>query len=153
MCVIVDANVAPQLFAGPPVVSFRPVHRWLFQGNGMLVYGGENARELFRVGAAAEAVRQLRLAGRAHHEDDEAVDADTQRVRGGGLCVSDDPHVIALARISGARTLCSHDKDLHIDFRDRRLISGPRGAVYQNASHAHLLRHTSGCPGRARKRV
>ena len=152
MCVIVDADVASQVFASPPLEAFRPVADWLLRGKGMLVYGGQNARELSRVQAAATVVRQLRLAGRAHHEDDEAVDAETGRLQGGGLCVSDDPHVIALARVSGARTLCSHDKDLHRDFRNRDLVSRPRGSVYQHAGHARLLRHTSGCPGRTARR-
>ena len=152
MCVIVDADVASQVFATPPVEAFRPVERWLFRRNGKLVYGGENARELLRIGAVAIAVRQLRLAGRAHHEDDGQVDAETKRLEEQGLCVSDDPHVVALARISGARTLCSHDTNLHRDFRNPRLVGHPRGSVYQHAAHAHLLRHTSGCPGRARKR-
>jgi len=153
MCVIVDANVASQVFASPPVEDFRPVMRWLLKRNGKLVYGGENARELFKVRAAVRAVQELRRSGRAHREEDGVVDAETDRVKDGGLCVSDDPHVVALARVSGARTLCSHDQDLHLDFRNRELISNPRGMVYQNAGHAHLLRHTSGCPGAVRKPI
>ena len=47
-----------------------------------------------------------------------------------GLCISDDPHVIALARISGARLLCSNDKDLQQDFGTKNLIDRPRGKVY-----------------------
>jgi hypothetical protein len=61
---------------------------------------------------------------------------------------SNDPHVIALARASGARTLCSRDRELHKDFKNPALVNDPRGSVYQSPSHRHLLGHTSGCPGR-----
>ena len=40
----------------------------------------------------------------------EEVEAETASVAGTGLCVSDDEHVIALARASGARLLCSEDQ-------------------------------------------
>ena len=61
-------------------------------------------------------------------------------------CVSDDPHVIALAQESGARLLCSLDEALHTDFTNPRLINAPRGHVYQNAAHKHLIRlHCKKC--------
>ena len=63
-------------------------------------------------------------------------------------CKSDDPHVIALARISGARILCSHDKTLHKDFKNEELVSNPKGRIYQNAKHVPLLRkygHSEAC--------
>ena len=76
----------------------------------------------------------------------EVVNAEESLVVSTGLCVSDDPHIIALARVSGARTLCSNDNNLHTDFKNQRLLSHPRGGVYQNANHGHLLRHTRSCP-------
>ena len=45
-------------------------------------------------------------------------------------CRSNDTHVIALAQISGARLLYSNDKDLHVDFKNKRLIDEPRGKIY-----------------------
>ncbi len=46
------------------------------------------------------------------------------------LCESDDPHVIAVAQLSGARLLFTNDRDLVKDFGDSRLIARPRGRVY-----------------------
>ena len=45
------------------------------------------------------------------------------------VLVSDDHHVVALARVSGARVLVSCDEDLRDDFRDRNLISLPPGKL------------------------
>ena len=42
---------------------------------------------------------------------------------------SNDSHVVALARVSGARVLVSCDGDLRDDFRDHSLISQPPGKL------------------------
>ena len=47
---------------------------------------------------------------------------------------SDDPHIIALAKVANVRLLVSDDKNLHKDFK--AII---RGSIYQNSSHAGLL--------------
>ena len=47
-----------------------------------------------------------------------------------GAVKSDDPHIIALAQVSGARLLYSNDKSLQQDFKNKDLINNPRGKVY-----------------------
>ena len=84
-------------------------------------------------------LRQLDQAGRAKAVPDAPVDARMKLVA--PQCVSDDPHIIALALVSGARLLCSLDQALHTDFTNPKLINSPRGNVYQNATHEHLVRH------------
>lgn len=140
MCVIVDANLAGVVFRSPPRADFEPVVDWL-QTKGRLVYGGQLTRELERVTAARKYLLELTRAGRAVPWNDAKVEAEEKRIR----CRSDDPHVIALARASGARTLCSRDKLLHQDFKDPKLVANPRGSVYQTTSHKRLLRHTRSC--------
>jgi len=147
MCVIVDTSVAGLVFTLVPHNDFLPVFHWLHdpRANGCLVFGGELARELSRVAGARGYLRQLNQAGRARQIPDVEVDADEQCVAQTGLCRSDDPHVVALARVSGARTLCTHDGDLQRDFTNCHLISDPRGKVYQRPNHGHLLCHTRSC--------
>ena len=43
---------------------------------------------------------------------------------------SNDYHIVALARISGARVLVSRDQALRRDFKKRSLISDPPGKVF-----------------------
>ena len=59
------------------------------------------------------------------------VDDETETVTSCGHCVSDDQHIVALARIGKARLLCSNDDALTTDFRNPVLISKPRGKVYK----------------------
>lgn len=147
MCIIIDANFASDVFKGPEHHNNSPVVDWLFSAskNGVIVYGGKLAEELLLMSDARRAIRVLLQAGRAVRVDDSSVDLEEQRVIQLGICQSNDAHVIALARVSGARTLCSHDGALHIDFKNKQLIDKPRGCVYQNDTHSSLLRHSSGC--------
>jgi rRNA-processing protein FCF1 len=59
---------------------------------------------------------------------------------------SNDDHIIALARASGARVLLSNDRDLWDDFRNNKLLSRPPGRIYRKRAHSHLLRS---CQSRA----
>lgn len=153
MCVIIDADVAALVFRDPPDPDFLPVSMWLRRplGDGMLAYGGPLTRQLFRVARAQVAILELDRAGRATRFPDQAVEAQEQRVKKLRLCKSDDPQVIALAIVSGARTLCSRDTDLHEDFKNKRLIDKPRGRVYQNPAHKGHLTHTSSCRQQLKK--
>jgi hypothetical protein len=148
MCVIIDVNLAFRIFTSAPEAAFRPVFDWLHapDKNGCLVFGGKLFKELAHREASRRYLRSLLQAGRAYRIPDAMVQSDEQQVTDSGLCQSDDPHVVALARVSGARTLCSHDRALHQDFRNPKLIAKPRGRVYQSAAHIRLLRHDRSCP-------
>ncbi len=57
---------------------------------------------------------------------DNEVNTETLSVLSDGVCRSNDPHVIALAKISGTRLLYTNDDDLEGDFK--RLIR--KGIVF-----------------------
>jgi hypothetical protein len=145
MCVIVDANLASLTFKSPPDSDCAPIITWLLKKDGLLIYGGQLARELRQVEIARRFLLTLQRAGRAKLIPDPALEEEEELVHASGLCQSNDAHVIALARVSGARTLCSRDTTLHKDFKNSQLIAKPRGAVYQTAKHQKLLRHTTSC--------
>ncbi len=141
MCIIIDANVLGKFLADPPDDDAVPVHDWLTRRRGKLVYstGGKFAREIdgkarqrladyVRAGLAVEEVRRERL--------DEEEQGLATAIR------SDDPHVLALARVSGARLLYTDDGDLMTDFKTKRFIDRPRGKVYSSVANRNLLSRT-----------
>ena len=144
MCLIVDTNVAALVFRKSPSPDFQPIWDWVDNKDGVIVYGGALRKELARTGARRY-LRELSAAGKARDCDDATVDAEEARVKKMRLCRSNDPHVVALARVSGARVLCSHDNKLIQDFKDRLLVYNPRGSVYQRAAHKKSLKHYNGC--------
>ena len=129
MCAIIDADIADQVFGSRKQRPEAGVEffKWLQTGRGRLVTGGKNRRELVRTSAQIW-LRQAVLAGIVRRLDDVDVDATTNAVRDD--CKSNDPHVVALAQVSGARLLYSNDQGLHKDFSNKDLINQPRGKVY-----------------------
>ena len=143
MCVIVDANVASEVFRHRRP-DFGPLLKWVEDQGGKLIVGGQLATELAKIGMVRAYLEELVRAGIAIRKSDSAIVAEESVVSGTRLCRSDDPHVIALARVSGARILCSRDKKLHADFKNMHLVK-PKGRVYQNRGHARVLHHDPCC--------
>jgi len=145
MCAIVDASVASLFFNDPVDPELAPLWSWINQRQGGLAIGGKLlADEYEKVASAIRAVRNWERAGLAHIIPDSDIESEREAIE--DQCVSNDAHIVALARVSGARILCSSDRPLHQDFRDPGLINAPRGSVYQNTGHQHLLDHHGKCP-------
>jgi hypothetical protein len=139
MCLIVDNNVAADFFTGSNT-EFLPLFEAVKGSGCCVVYGGHLKREYFRSPKVRAALRLLDQAGKARVVPDTEVDQATETLIQAGTCLSDDPHVIALAQVTNSRLLCSLDQALHTDFTDGAILHSPRGKVYQNSSHRHLVR-------------
>ena len=141
MPIIIDANCLSEALTQQPKPDFLPVINALKAGTSTAVLGGTKLKSEYQ--RHADALRlflAFERAGRARLVDDQEVDNEQQVVEAALTLKSDDPHVIALARVSGARLLVSHDLLLHQDFGDSKRIAKPRGKVYQVAAHAKLLK-------------
>lgn len=147
MCAIIDACILGLVVPPRTDPRFAPVVDWLTnpKKTGCVVVGGHLAAELQRSPSWTRYFAALQRAGRAWVAPSGAVARVEADFRREGQHCSNDPHVLALAIVSGARTLCSDDQPLGRDFRCAQLISRPRGFIYKTAKHRHLLRHTASC--------
>lgn len=134
MCAILDANVAGEVFGKTRPTAGLKFFEWMDHGPGRLVLGGHLRDELVKT-SAQEWVKQALLAGRIRNVSDTKVHARTDALRNSEECMSNDPHVIALAQISRARLLYTNDVRLHQDFNNKQLIDNPRGKVYSTRQH------------------
>jgi predicted nucleic acid-binding protein len=150
LCIIIDASVAGLFFRVPHDANYAPVWTWIERRDGKIVYGGELAGELNRLGSARRLLVELQRKGRAYLIQATRIQEEEKRVVGMRNRRSDDPHVLALARASGARILCTDDDDLEADFKNVEIVPRPRGKIYKNARHARLLGHNGICVGRRR---
>lgn len=146
MCLIVDANVAANFFCGSSdeVADLRNA---VFERGCCVVYGGTLRREYEKIEKARRIVLSLDRAGKARAIPDAPVDERAEQLHAAGVLDSDDPHIIALAQVSGSRLLHSLDVPLHRDFTNSDLINKPRGKVYLGgATHRHLVqKHCQVC--------
>ena len=153
MCAIVDANVASEVFGSKPPPAGEKFFEWLNKGNGRLVVGGKLLEELEKSSADFRRWgQQAQIAGRMRVVNKREVDARTEQIQRENKIRSDDPHVVALAQVSGARLLYSNDGDLQKDFRNGELIDDPRGKVYSTRRdksfqdrHDRLLKNKNLC--------
>lgn len=151
MCAIIDASVVDDAFAkdrkkrSPAAAGFL---RWA-QRQGGVVLGGRLRKELDGTSEFRRWAQDIRRAGRLRTFDDGQVnrlegELAAAKDRDPKFYRSDDPHILALARISGARLLYSDDRPLHGDFKNPALLDPP-GAIYTT------LRSKAFGPGRRRR--
>ena len=134
MCAIVDANVRDQVFGDAQSDAGKFFLDWLLKPNGgTLALGGKLREELSDDGrnqSFLRAYNQLMFNGRVRDIQDNVVYAETVALESRQICHSNDVHVLALARVSGARLLYTNDQALQEDFNNPQLVSEPRGRVY-----------------------
>lgn len=140
MCTIVDASVAGEVFGSNKPPAANKFFNWLMR-HGRLIVGGHLTSELARSSQHfREWAVQAQRRGILISIDDQDVQNRTNELRRKRICKSNDPHIIALAQVSGARLLYSNDRDLHKDFRDKNLIDDPRGNVYSTIHSGEVRR-------------
>ena len=156
MCAIVDANVRDEVFGDNPTDAGKFFFDWLTKPRGgILVVGGTKLQRELESNLNFIRVLNERLqAGRARRIPNGIVDTEESKLRADVVCRSDDEHVLALARVSGARLLFTNDRALQDDFKDRIILGGTRGRIYTTrdytdvrAAHRNLLRRNDLCNG------
>ena len=131
MCAILDANVVHEVFGANLPPAGEGFLSRINSGKLTLVVGGKLLEELERSSRKfKEWVKNALLYGRARLIDADQVAEQTAQVERDGAYTSDDPHILALAQVSGARLLYSNDERLKRDFGKKHLIDNPRGRVY-----------------------
>jgi hypothetical protein len=148
---IIDANVLSLTLEQRKPNDFTPIWKALISGNAVAVYGGKLAREYAELRKFVPLIKELDRQGKFRQMSAQDVDAETLRVESQQCCRSDDPHVIALARVAKVRLLCSRDADLQADFGSKSVLNPP-GSVYQRPEHEPLIRaHCGGGGGKSKR--
>jgi hypothetical protein len=135
---IVDANAYSLVLGATEPNDFTPVWNALRTRRAIAVYGGKLAVEYARVGRLAKLLVELDRQGIFRQAPLPEIEKAQKAVIREGQCRSNDHHIIALARVSGVRLLCSADAKLGGDFRNGSILH-PRGSVYKNPSHERLI--------------
>ena len=137
MCAIIDANVSHEVFGSSRPEAGKEFFAWIHDGSGFLVAGGRLLDELYST-QAREWARQAALSGRMKIVNSTDISVKERELLDQHVLRSDDPHVIALAQVSGARLLYSNDRALQQDFADKQLVDDPRGKVYTTRIHKNF---------------
>ncbi|MDE0130393.1 MAG: hypothetical protein OXQ86_12640 [Gammaproteobacteria bacterium] len=139
MCIIVDADRLGIFLSDPIAEDAAPIHKWLKQGWGKLVYSTSGKFSTEVGGPSKRRLAEHSRAGRATAIPASEFHSDERQLRNNSAVLSNDPHVLALARYSGTRILYTGDGKLMQDFKNKRLIDEPRGKIYSGKKNADLL--------------
>ncbi len=137
MCIILDISCFHK-FKDDTNEDIKPVRKWFGRRNNKFVYAPTNGfkSEWENSSERRNLLRQWRQAGKLKQENAEEVEKETKKLK--SKTKSNDPHIIALARIAKVNVLVSDDGNFQKDFKDKKLVEN--GSVYKNRSHQHLLR-------------
>jgi hypothetical protein len=125
MCIVIDNCVKARVFdsANAEHHLFKPVYEWIISGDGKLVYGGTTYRDEALAGAFGKLVLELKKTGKAINVGDAAVDAVEGQVR---AAINDpdfdDPHIVAILKVSKCRLVCTSDKRGNKYFTHRKFF-------------------------------
>lgn len=134
MCAIIDACVSHELIGPRTTEVGRYFRRWLNRRRGKLIVGGKLLKELGKNSNVKQWISSALASGIAKRIPDDPVGNLTNQLEARGICISNDPHVIALAIISGSRLLYTTETDLMKDFKNRNILGGRvRGSIYTSA--------------------
>ena len=130
MCAILDVNVVSEVFGENRSNAGIMFREWIESGRGRLVTGGKARTELYRSGVFGAWAKVALRYGYLEEKADHLVDARTDELIALAQHSSDDPHILALALVSGVRLLWTNDRLLQQDFQNPRIINRPRGSLY-----------------------
>jgi len=146
MCVVIDVNTFPDVFATVAGVEndFSPVLGWIKkEESGRMVFGGTKyKKELSKMSKYFGVILELKKIRKVAQINDILVDKREAELK---KLVNkddfDDPHIIAILTVSGCRVFCSKDKRSDKFLKDKILY--PKGharpSIYRSKRNIRLL--------------
>ena len=148
MCVILDSNKIGDFLNHKP--SMVPIHNWLKTQNGKLVYSNhpQIETEIKKHAKMPVFLRERKKTGQAKLIPSRLVAQEIAEIKQnakkqGYKLKSNDIHIVALAKASDSKLLCSEDRNLHKDLK--QIIGSSKCSIYQNENHKNLLKEDI-CP-------
>jgi hypothetical protein len=145
MCVVADPPTFIPMFkpSDREHAVFAPVAKWVMEGAGKFVIGGTTYREQLRaVSSIVGVLLELERIGKVVRYADIDVDsheAEAKRLEPGSDF--DDPHLVALVRLTKCKLVCVRDKRSHKFLRAAHLYSSSkdRPKLYTRRKNQSLL--------------
>ena len=145
MCLVLDSNILHNVFDvnSKDHSSFKPVLNWLYKNKRTcLVYGGTKYKsELKRNSKYLSYISELKRNKKVKEVKDRLVDIEEKRVKDYVNSEQfDDPHIVAIFRVSHCKVLVSNDKRADKYLKMKSLYeTGRKPSIYRNENHEHLL--------------
>jgi len=148
MCLVIDCCTLASVFdeSNTQHKEFAPVRHWLFKGKGKLIYGGTHyVEELERAPRYLGIFVELGRSKKAIKINTSVVDGLESEIKNQVKTKKfNDPHLIAIMRASGCRTVCTADEKAMPFLKSQALygVGSKRAKIYSREKNKKLLRDT-----------
>ncbi len=118
--------------------DFIPVIKWVIEGKAKIIIGGNIFdREILRVTTFNNFLKLLSSFGKVYREDEKKIEDEITYIEALGLPSDfDDPHIMALFRVTKCKVFCTSDKRTFKYFNDNRIIEKRfKPKIYTNYRH------------------
>ena len=144
MCVVIDINVINAVFSEQNAKhsEFRAVKQWILKGKGKLVFGGSTYKRELKDEAVLSMIAELERSRKTVHVDDNKVDQWESRFKAMiPRADFDDPHLVAIFRVSRCLVFCSEDQvaGQYVQKRSFYPKRHPIPYIYKRGCHRRLL--------------
>ena len=146
MCAIIDPPIMTSLFSETDQhhSDFAPLKRWLLSKFGKIIVGGTKyKKELSFMRSVLGVLAEFERSGKILRVPDSEVDAEVEillKIYGGKDF--DDPHLVALVRLTKCRIVCLRDVRARRHLLDVKFYGGSaklRPKLYTRARNSNLL--------------
>jgi hypothetical protein len=145
MCIVIDPPVFISLFKTDDKEheKFKPVLDWVINGPGKFVTGGSKYKEeLGKISSILSILAELKKKGKMVSVDDLKVNSDVEQIK--ALEPSkdfDDPHLVALIRLTSCKLVCTRDFRSFRYLRSSKLYASLslRPKIYTRKQNSTLL--------------
>tara|TARA_R110000823_G_scaffold315677_1_gene449424 strand:+ start:10811 stop:11278 length:468 start_codon:yes stop_codon:yes gene_type:complete len=150
MCLIIDVNSIPSVFdeKASDHENFLPIKSWIYEGKGKIIYGGSTfLGELGKLERYRRLFQLLSDAGSVVVLDKSEVDRHEDEVKKSMKRDCDDPHLIAIARVSKCKVICTKDAraDKHIKDKNNYTKDSCPPKIYRTKRSAQHLINDKNC--------
>lgn len=145
MCIIADPPTFISIFKStdPEYRKFSAVREWVKNGPGKFITGGTTyQKELMGVRSILGLLAELEKQGKVKRSSADLVDKEEALVRVLEPAADfDDPHIVALVRVSGCKLVCIRDPRSHRFLRMAKLYKSTkdRPKLYTREKNRNLL--------------
>lgn len=123
--------------------KYLPVKNWVEKGIGKFVIGGSQYKlELSKIKSILPFLAEFERKGKIRRADDNAVDNEIPLIQRTEPSTDfDDPHLVALVRVSGCKLICIRDPRSHRFLRSGKLYKTLqcRPKLYTREKNVNLL--------------
>lgn len=148
MCIVIDTNNISRVFNTSNIEhkNYEPVLNWILKGKGKIIIGGTSfnneIKKNYRFLVFLQELSKHNKVVSFKEIEVDKLESEIKELIPPSLDF-DDPHIVALLKISKCRLICSEDKRAFEYFKSRKIFQGHTPKIYSGLKNQDLLKDSN----------